>query len=90
MNSKNIVHLIPYDGTGGAESAARSIPENFREGFNFSIEYIFSKNSRRPLAYFTTARKLLAKQPDLIIISLWRSCIVGLMVWCFIVLSTFI
>lgn len=83
MDLKNIVHLIPYDGTGGAESAARSVPENSREGFNFSIEYIFTKNSRHMLAYFTTARKLLLKQPDLIIISLWRSCIVGLMVWCF-------
>ena len=83
MNLKNIVHLIPYDGTGGVESAARSVPENLREGLNFSIEYIFTKNSKRPFAYFTTARKLLVKKPDLIILSLWRSCIVGLMVWCF-------
>lgn len=83
MNLKNIVHLIPYDGTGGVESAARSVPENFREDLNFSIEYIFTKNSKLPFAYFTMARKLLVKKPDLIILSLWRSCIVGLMVWCF-------
>lgn len=82
---KKIIHLIPYDGIGGVESASNTMQGLKNEYIEFEIFYIFNKqrskwnyfSSLNPAKIFSAARKLKAKKPDLIIVSLWRSCIVA-------------
>ena len=90
-----IVHVIPYDGIGGVETAAASIATGPYPGFGFQKAYIASKRpvtprsfvyepgigpENNPLAFARTIRHLLRLRPAVLILSLWRSCIVGLVV----------
>ncbi|MDU9048402.1 MAG: glycosyltransferase family 4 protein [Candidatus Electrothrix sp. Rat3] len=85
---KKVIHLIPYDGIGGVETAARSMAHYDQSEINFQINYIFSLlcTSRNrialfnPLPFLKATRQILIDQPDILIVSLWRSCIVGLLV----------
>tara|TARA_B100001093_G_C26850657_1_gene1024969 strand:+ start:263 stop:1291 length:1029 start_codon:yes stop_codon:yes gene_type:complete len=76
-----VIHLIPYDGIGGVESAANTI-KNFKiRNIDFEILYIFNNKSNKFLNffnYFVKSYRLIKANPDLVIISLWRSCIVGI------------
>jgi glycosyltransferase involved in cell wall biosynthesis len=81
---KNIVHLLPYDGIGGVETAARSMVEVPLADFNFHVDYIFKLTACRetlgtfsPLPILGAIRWIVAKPPDVLIASLWRACIVG-------------
>lgn len=89
-NVKRVVHLIPSDGIGGVETAVRSMGMLKREGFlNFDVDFIFngvpSSRVRQRWRVFSTlplllaARKLNAGHVDLLIVSLWRAAIVGLL-----------
>lgn len=84
---KQIVHLVPYDGTGGVETAARSMAGVSDEEFSFDVAYIFMTVAGRqdrtgtfnPLPLLGAVRRLARRRPEVLIVSLWRSCIVGIL-----------
>ena len=88
MILKKVIHLVPYDGTGGVETAARSMIQSSEGNLDFNIEYLFdSKFSQSRnffnwylASYLRCARRVIKKKPDLIVVSLWRSCIVALII----------
>ena len=83
--SKKIVHLIPYDGIGGVETAARSMGELNHNGIDFKVEFIFKKGGFglfNPLALLFAVGRIFSRNPDVLIVSLWRSAIVGILAKC--------
>lgn len=83
-----VIHLIPYDGIGGVEAAARTMADANEPDLTFQLRYIFPEISSRAGrgATFNIARiigaalTLVAERPDLLIVSLWRSALVGILV----------
>lgn len=88
---KRVVHLIPYDGIGGVEVAAKSIPTGTHKSLVFERQYLVRRANERaelgeyhgpdrslfnPLVYLHALTHLLRQPPDLLIASLWRSAIV--------------
>ncbi|MCL1629156.1 glycosyltransferase family 4 protein [Roseibaca sp. V10] len=89
------LHLIPYDGIGGVEVAARSLPVGDHGELRFGRVYLSAKGGAHPadpdiwtgpresewaLANYAGAlRHILRRKPDLLIVSLWRSAIVALL-----------
>jgi len=88
---KRFVHLIPYDGIGGVEIAARSIDTGTHGSLEFERHYLVSRpgverqpgevhgelrSLSDPVAYWHALRRLLRDPPDLVVASLWRSAIV--------------
>ncbi|WP_198045806.1 glycosyltransferase family 4 protein [Novosphingobium aquimarinum] len=88
-----IVHVIPYDDIGGVETAADSVPPGPYPAFELRRIYVASVREPRPRPYVyesgvgsensprafaRTLRHLLDLRPKVVIVSLWRSCIVGL------------
>lgn len=86
-----VIHLVPYDAIGGVESAARSMPGGVYSDISFHKYYLvrkkteietefeqhgpsMSENDPRP--YIRAIRDILRSNPDLVIASLWRSCII--------------
>lgn len=82
-----VTHLIPYDGIGGVETAARSTSGHGSADIDFHCSYIHTAPDTRAarLALFSpwpavrAALALRADAPDLVIVSLWRSCIAALL-----------
>jgi len=80
-----VVHLIPYDGVGGVETAARSMSDACHEEIQFQVNHIFKNINQKkdlwwtfnPLSLITAAWRCSRKDVDLLIVSLWRSAIVG-------------
>ncbi len=89
------VQVVPFDGIGGVETAARSTPDAVQSHYRFQKFYLFTvqpvacdaltkKNSpsRRvldhPRVYWRALQHLLYLRPELVISSLWRSCIVAI------------
>jgi glycosyltransferase involved in cell wall biosynthesis len=90
-----IVHVIPYDGIGGVETAAASVTAGRYPGFVFRKAYVASHgrpehrpyvfepgigSENNPAAFARTIRHLVGLRPAVLVLSLWRSCIVGLAV----------
>lgn len=90
-----VVHLVPIDGLGGVETAARSAAAHDFAGGDFRLVFFagatIARNKQRisdspgrslrnPLTYVAGIRTVLALRPDVLICSLWRSLIVGLIV----------
>lgn len=90
-----IVHVIPYDGIGGVEVAAATVAAGRYPDFVFRKAFVASKRppvpspyvyesglgpENNPRAFARTIRHLLHGRPDVLVLSLWRSCIVGLAV----------
>lgn len=89
---KKIIHLIPIDGLGGVEQAARSL-EPFKD-LDIQIAFLcgnsLSKNKlirevsgptvglNSPKFYFNSLRYLFKENPDMVVSSLWRSHIVSI------------
>jgi len=76
-----VIHLIPYDGIGGVESAANTMKNYEIKNVDFKILYIFNNKSNKFLNflnYFEKSFRLIKANPDLLIVSLWRSCLVGI------------
>jgi len=82
------IHLIPYDGVGGVESAARTTT-SIREGhIDFKVDYIYKnllhhkdiKVTYNPWSLLTAIWRIKAESPDVLIVSLWRSSFVGVFV----------
>jgi glycosyltransferase involved in cell wall biosynthesis len=84
-------HILPYDGTGGAEVAARSVAAGLHRTFVLHKLFIARRPSAvsgpcchqgplvsesNPLNYVWALRRLLRLSPDLLVGSLWRSCLV--------------
>jgi glycosyltransferase involved in cell wall biosynthesis len=82
---KRVVHLIPYDGIGGVEEAARSMVGGSRDGVSFELRWLFpgvtSASQRRathdPLRILRVGLGLGREQPDTLVVSLWRAAIAG-------------
>lgn len=85
---RKVIHLLPYDGLGGAELAAHSMACKPIGDLDFRLHFIFpgvqTQSQRRatfnPLAFASAARGIIREDPDVLIVSLWRSCVVGLLV----------
>lgn len=87
-----VVHVIPYDGIGGVEVAARSLENAAYPGFEFTKYYLVSKDvaslreggsgrfqsENGPLAYLEAIKHVLTCRPAVLIASLWRSCVVSI------------
>lgn len=79
------VHLIPYDGIGGVETAAKSLADGVYDDIAFTKLYLNDKSGdsagnpytseNDPCAYWAAFRKLWASKPDVVVASLWRSCV---------------
>ena len=77
---KKVIHLIPYDGIGGGESAAKTMLHFNSELIDFRIIFIFNNiKNKNFLNFFYRTYELIKINPDLLIVSLWRSCIVGIL-----------
>jgi glycosyltransferase involved in cell wall biosynthesis len=83
-----VIHLLPYDGIGGAESAARSMKAPLASALDLQVRFLFptvssQRQRSRTLNPVTALRSTLAvvrEAPDVLIVSLWRSCLAGLLV----------
>ncbi len=83
-----VVHLIPYDGIGGVETAARSIGEYQPDDLEFRVRCIFDDvpehrikwKTYNPFQIISCARSIATESPDLLIMSLWRAALVGILV----------
>ncbi|MEO9736444.1 MAG: glycosyltransferase [Sulfitobacter pontiacus] len=86
-----VVHLIPYDGIGGVEIAAHSLPTGWHENLLFERQYLVREASvtpetgeyhgpstplNDPRAYWHALWCLVRNPPDLLVASLWRSALV--------------
>ncbi|MDE2595717.1 MAG: glycosyltransferase [Sphingomonadales bacterium] len=80
---RRVVHLIPYHGIGGVETAAATMSGVEPEDFTFRVETLFpAPPPPLPLQPFTalaTLVRLWRRPPDVLIVSLWRACAVGWM-----------
>lgn len=82
-----VIHLIPYEGTGGVEVAARSMKHLSDRELQFSVQFIYpsvSEYSQRKVTYglrplLKAFLRIRAQRPDLVIVSLWRACLVAVM-----------
>ena len=81
---QKIIHLIPYDGIGGVETAARSMARVSSSDIAFRVETIFTQSEAKlrwgtfgPLPFVRTLFRLWQAAPAVLVVSLWRSCIVG-------------
>jgi glycosyltransferase involved in cell wall biosynthesis len=81
-----IIHLVPFDGVGGVEVAAKSIHDDMNEDFRLEVEYIFTNvqlpdsywATLNPLKLLTVARRIASSDAEILVVSLWRSSVVGL------------
>ena len=90
---KKIIHLVPRNGIGGVETAVRSMEKVKHDRINFTIDYITEVVANggtlqkwvafiSPLPLVMAARRVISNDADVLIVSLWRSAIVGLLVKC--------
>ncbi len=87
-----VVHVLPYDGVGGVETAVKSLPAGLHDGIEFRKCFIAGKaggtvqlpfehhGPRRSensiVNYIAAVRYIRGVKPDIVIGSLWRSCLV--------------
>ncbi len=85
--ARKIIHLIPYDGIGGVETAAATAEGAMRGDLRLERMFIVAgtddREARRalrsPLALWRTAGWLARANADLVILSLWRSILVWML-----------
>lgn len=84
---KNIIHLIPVEAIGGVERAALTMRLISNDFLNFNVTTIFPSRKKikffalwNPYYYIKTIFRLLEAKPEILILSLWRSCIVGFVI----------
>lgn len=89
-----VVHLVPRDGLGGVEAAVRSLkPEEHADLAVFymsgpsimSASRLFNPLAPKhglwsPMTYWVAVRALLRTKPEVLISSLWRATMIGLIV----------
>lgn len=84
----NIIHLVPYDYIGGVEVAARTMMDICDGDLSFRVKYICNKKKYdeclkdlyNPKTLLKSVRYFLGADVDVLIVSLWRSSIVGIIV----------
>ena len=91
-----MLHIIPYDGIGGVEIAARSLPSGDHGPVRFGKLFIAARaapgapdeaatwtgptpSENAPSNYLAGLGHIRRSRPDLVIVSLWRSCILALL-----------
>lgn len=89
----NVVHVLPYDGIGGVETAARSMRGMEAADISFHSLYISRRNAsdtargtycgpfaseNNPINYLWAIGEIFKLRPEIVILSLWRSCLLGL------------
>ena len=78
---KKIIHIIPSNAIGGVELAAETAKNIKLKNYIFEIIYLSTKKYKIGQSIFSfielliTTKKILKKNPDYIIVSLWKSCI---------------
>lgn len=85
---KKIIHLIPYDGTGGVEVAANTMRHVKADDLEFCVQSVYPHvpgYQERQVTYgirplLSAFARTHAQRPDLLIVSLWRAGIVGILV----------
>ena len=84
---KKVTHLVPIDRVGGVEIAARTVDKSFHKNIYFNIEYIFTESDMHSkyslfniFLFKDCVTRIIKDKPDMLVISLWRSCIVGFFV----------
>jgi glycosyltransferase involved in cell wall biosynthesis len=85
MLNRKFIHLIPVDGIGGVEVAAKLfIPP---EDLHFSVEFLAPESDQfesKYLSIYTHALKkvvsLIKNPPAILIVSLWKAYLVGILV----------
>lgn len=79
-----IIHLVPQTGIGGVEAAAASMAEIHTDRLDFLVRSIFGSSLPgfpvRLIDYIRAASGLLRSPPDLLIVSLWRAALVGILI----------
>jgi glycosyltransferase involved in cell wall biosynthesis len=83
-----IVHLIPHDDIGGVEIAAASMREGLHGRFDYRRKFVFTgldagagRGLRfSPLPILSAIKKYAGNDVDILVVSLWRALLVGLMV----------
>jgi glycosyltransferase involved in cell wall biosynthesis len=83
---RKVIHLIPYDGIGGVERAANTMGKVACDDINFSVRLIFPSEAAtsrlviwNPWYYLKVVAVLWHNKPDVLIVSLWRACVVGVL-----------
>ena len=90
---KKIIHLVPRNGIGGVETAVRSMKKVKHNRIDFKVDYIVKVVANAspwqkwmsfisPLPLFKAVRRVISEDADVLIVSLWRSVIVGILVKC--------
>ena len=83
-----VVHLVPCDVIGGVESAASTMVSLQSEKIDFNVEYLYKKipQAKGINAFYNlflllpAVWRLHSLKPDILIVSLWRSSLVGVLV----------
>lgn len=82
---RQVIHLMPYDGIGGVEQAAATAEGARRGDLVLARMFVFERVRDRsgrwatfdPRILWAAAGRLTRAAPDLVILSLWRSILVG-------------
>lgn len=79
---KVVRYLIPSDHTGGVEVAARSLADRMENDYTFKKLYLYhdlpgSGLKANLLGFLRGWRQLKASNVDILIVSLWRSALIG-------------
>jgi glycosyltransferase involved in cell wall biosynthesis len=93
--AQRVLHLVPHDGVGGVEVAARSMAARDDLSCDFTLQFIGGptlladkrkvvegtfRSSNNPLAHLTALAGILMRRPDVVVCSLWRTAPIGLLV----------
>ena len=78
---KKIIHIIPSNTIGGVELAAETAKNIKSKNYVFEIIYLSTKKYKIGQSFFSfielliSTKRILKKDPDFVIVSLWKSCI---------------
>ena len=82
MQAKKIIHILPSNGIGGAEIAASSSKGIKNQYYSLFIRFLYKPSINIPfqrilcvLESFNTTLDIIRCQPNVIIVSLWKSCL---------------
>jgi glycosyltransferase involved in cell wall biosynthesis len=83
---RKVVHLIPYDGIGGVEEAARTMSGAKKNDIIFELRWLFPKvtsarqrfATHNPLRILRVGVEISRDTPKILIVSLWRAAIAGI------------
>jgi len=86
----NVTHLIPSDGIGGVEIAAKTFSFYVDESIAFRVAFMSDRSPKQTIKanalvsnIFSNVFRYYRSEVDVLIVSLWKACIVGLMVKAF-------